>query len=91
MEDAAVQVRLDVHERARLRWQCRRGMRELDELLQPFVQRYLDVISAAELQVLRQLLTCPDQRLLSYLMLNETPEDQGWVDVIEKIRACAAD
>ena len=86
-----VQVSLDDQERARLRWQCRRGMRELDELLQPFVRRYLDVISARELQVLRQLLACPDQHLLAYLMLHETPEDQGWVDVINRIRICAAD
>jgi antitoxin CptB len=92
MSDATPdQVSLDDQERARLRWQCRRGMRELDELLQPFVRYYLDTISATELQVFRQLLACPDQRLLAYLMLHETAEDQGWVDVINKIRACAAD
>lgn len=80
-------VSLDEHERARLRWQCRRGMRELDELLQPFVRAGLEQISSSELQIFRQLLSCPDQQLLAYLMLNEIPEDQGWVDVIDKIRA----
>lgn len=79
------------HERARLHWQCRRGMRELDELLQPFVKRQLDHISDVELQVFRQLLNCPDQQLLAYLMLNEIPQDQGWVDVINKIRASVRD
>ena len=86
--DTSVSAQLDEHERARLRWQCRRGMRELDELLQPFVKRQLDHISDIELQIFRQLLKCPDQQLLAYLMLNEMPQDQGWVDVIGKIRAC---
>jgi len=82
---------LDNKGRERLRWQCRRGLRELDELLQPFLRRYLYTLSDGELQIFRQLLACQDQKLLAYLMLNETPLDQGWVDVIEKIRACAAD
>jgi len=82
---------LETHERAHLRWQCRRGMRELDELLQPFVRSQLDHISSAELQIFRQLLACPDQRLLAYLMLHESPQDQGWVAIIDKIRACATD
>ena len=75
----------------RLRWQCRRGLRELDELLQPFLRQHLYSLSDADLQVFRQLLACQDQELLAYLMLNESPQDQGWVDVIAKIRACAAD
>lgn len=87
----AVLVHLDEHERARLRWQCRRGMRELDELLRPYVTTCLDGVSSDELQIFRQLLNCPDQQLLAYLMLNETPQDQGWVDVIDKIRACVRD
>ena len=85
--DTSAPVQLDDHERARLRWQCRRGMRELDELLQPFVNAQLEGISSDELQIFRQLLNCPDQQLLAYLMLNEIPQDQGWVDVIGKIRA----
>jgi len=82
---------VDEKQRDRLRWQCRRGLRELDELLQPFLRRHLYDINEQELQVFRQLLACQDQKLLAYLMLNETPDDQGWVNVITKIRACAAD
>ena len=75
----------------RLRWQCRRGMRELDELLQPFLRRHLYSLDDDEMKIFRRLLACQDQQLLGLLMLNETPEDHGWVDVIAKIRACAAD
>lgn len=82
---------LDDKGRERLRWQCRRGLRELDELLQPFLRRYLYTLSDGELQIFRQMLVCEDQKLLACLMLNEIPQDQGWVDVIAKIRACAAD
>jgi len=90
-DGTVVQAQLDENERARLRWQCRRGMRELDELLQPFATVYLEQISLDELQIFRQLLNCPDQQLLAYLMLNEIPQDQGWADVIGKIRACVSD
>jgi antitoxin CptB len=78
-------------ERERLRWQCRRGLRELDELLQPFLRCRYDDLDAAEMLVFRDLLACTDPDLLNYLMKNKIPEDHGWVAIIEKIRSCAAD
>lgn len=66
-------------------------MRELDELLQPFVHRSVAELDETELQSFNEMLDCQDQKLLSYLMLNEIPEDQGWVDVITKIRTSAGD
>jgi len=81
----------DTKEHDRLRWRCRRGMRELDELLQPFASRYLADLGSDELASFCQLLECQDHKLLAYLMLNEIPADQGWVNVIKKIRASAAD
>jgi len=82
---------IDAKERERLRWQCRRGMRELDELLQPFLHRRYDGLDEEEMLIFRDLLACTDPDLLKYLMKHKTPEDQGWVDVIEKIRSCDAD
>jgi len=82
---------IDARERERLRWQCRRGLRELDELLQPFLRRRYDDLNEEEMRIFRDLLSCTDPDLLKYLMKNKAPQDQGWVDVIEKIRSCAAD
>ena len=53
---------------SRIRWQCRRGMRELDDLL----LRYLDKRHAgapeAEKRAFEALLALPDPELLGYLL-----------------------
>ncbi len=82
---------LDSRELNRLRWRCRRGMRELDELLQPFLRNCLTALSKDELRVFNEILNCQDQKLLNYLLLTEAPEDQGWVDVITRIRTSITD
>lgn len=76
-------------EYARLCWQCRRGMAELDALLQPFMERRYAGLSARQRQVFEELLTCPDQLLLEYLMGRTVPIDTEVVDVIQQIRATA--
>jgi antitoxin CptB len=51
----------------RLRWQCRRGMLELDIILNRFVDQYwqdLDNDLKAEFEL---LLRCPDQQLQKWL------------------------
>lgn len=75
----------------RLYWQCRRGMRELDELLIGFVRKKGSQLSAQDRERFTELLRTPDQQLLEWLMAREQPADQGLVDVIERIRAATAD
>jgi antitoxin CptB len=77
-------------ERARLHWQCRRGMRELDLLLQGFLDHAYDAASAAERAAFRRLLDYPDQLLLEYLLGSLPPSDKEISDVIGKIRGAAA-
>lgn len=79
-----------VRERARLHWQCRRGMRELDLLLQGFLDHAYDTASEGERTAFRRLLDYPDQLLLEYLMGSLPPSDRGISDVIVKIRGTAA-
>lgn len=77
-------------ERARLHWQCRRGMRELDLLLQGFLDHGYDAATAAERAAFRRLLDCQDQLLLEYLLGDLTPSDREIRDVIVGIRRAAA-
>jgi antitoxin CptB len=54
-------------ELSRLRWRCRRGMRELDELLLRYVERRLPLAAAGERAAFACLLELPDPELLGYL------------------------
>jgi antitoxin CptB len=75
---------------ARLRWQCRRGMLELDLLLETFVNRQYPELDAQGQAVFRQVLAYPDQLLFDYFFGTRMPMDKDVADVIEKIRCAAA-
>jgi antitoxin CptB len=48
---------------ARLRWRCRRGLLELDIVLEHFVVRHFDELDAARQQQFLTLLELPDNEL----------------------------
>ena len=54
-------------ELSRLRWRCRRGMRELDELLLRYVDRCLPEAEQGERDAFARLLELPDPDLFGYL------------------------
>lgn len=76
-------------QRARLRWQCRRGMRELDLMLRAFVDARYDTLDAEELVRLEQLLEYPDQLLLEILMGRQPPADPALAGLARAIREAA--
>lgn len=68
----------------RLRWQCRRGLLELDLLLRRFVELRYATLSALEQERFRELLAQPDPALLAWIQGQETPPDElKWI--IEKV------
>lgn len=73
-------------ERSRLGWRCRRGMLELDLLLQGFLDHGYDELSAVQQMRFAQLLELNDQQLLDYLMEREIPKEREDVELITKIR-----
>jgi len=66
---------LDAREKARLSWHCRRGMLELDLILQKFLEHRVDTLSDSELKLFDSLLNATDPELFAWLMGHETPED----------------
>lgn len=74
---------------ARLRWQCRRGMLELDLMLESFVDNCYADLPMKTKQAFHQLLKCQDQFLLDYLMGQDTPSDKDVADVAEQVRNAA--
>ena len=76
-------------QQARLLWQCRRGMLELDLLLLPFVEQHYHRLSDRERDALMTLLGYPDQQLLEYLMGHGVPHNKDVANVAEQIRNAA--
>ena len=72
---------------ARLRWRCRRGMRELDALLIGFVDRCGAGFTDAEMAAFEGVLELPDPVLHSYLLGRSAPPDTVTAELIERIRA----
>ena len=77
------------HKKSRLYWQCRRGMLELDSLLQGFYKLHIEQLSEQQLASFELLLSSPDDLLLEYLMGRTVPMDTGMADVVAKIRQSA--
>ncbi len=73
-------------QKARVRWQCRRGMLELDLLLARFVEKYLDELAEAQLMVFDRLLMAEDPVLYAWLMGHEKPLDQELLTFVDFIR-----
>ena len=69
-----------------LRWRCRRGMLELDLMLQSFVDKEVATLSSEEFVVFDRLLDYPDQVLLE-LFLNQTQSsDKDISQFVKRIR-----
>ena len=72
---------------ARLRWRCRRGMRELDALLIGFVDRCGARLTAEDMAAFEGVLELPDPVLHSYLLGRSAPADTATAELIGRIRA----
>jgi antitoxin CptB len=60
----------------KLRWRCRRGMKELDILLERYVDERFGGASPAEQEAFRQLLDTQDQVLYAYCLGAQQPPPQ---------------
>ena len=70
----------------RVRWQCRRGLLELDLTLLAFVDQKYTSLSPPECATFQRLLDTPDTQLQAWLLGNEEPPDYDFKQIIEKIR-----
>ena len=74
---------------SRLRWQCRRGMLELDLMLESFVEKRYHDLPVKTKKAFHQLLNCQDQILLDYLLGQDVPTDKDVADVAKQVRDAA--
>ncbi len=73
-------------ERARLRWRCRRGTKELDTLLSGFLERHFETLAAADRAAFEALLEQPDDLLLDWLLGRARPAREDWRRLVARIR-----
>ena len=77
----------DEVELRKLRWRCRRGMRELDQLLERWLDRQWRQSPTAERAAFLQLLETEDDKLWRWFLGHEAPADVEIAALVERIRA----
>jgi antitoxin CptB len=70
----------------KLRWRCRRGMKELDLLTLGYLERYYSSASVEDRQAFADLLEVQDPLLMSYMVGRETPADATTARVVGVMR-----
>jgi antitoxin CptB len=77
-------------ELGKLRWRCRRGMKELDVLLERYVDERFGAASAAEQEAFRLLLETQDTVLYAYCLGSEPvpPRLKSLIDRITAPHGC---
>ena len=71
---------------ARLRWKCRRGMREMDILMTRFLERGYAQMDELGQQAFERLLDAPDQDILVWLWSDVLPDDPELARLIVRMR-----
>ncbi|EEB79194.1 MAG: succinate dehydrogenase assembly factor 2 [Halioglobus sp.] len=69
----------------RMRWAARRGMLELDLVLEPFVQSRFATLDEADRIRFKDLMLSEDQDLFAWFMRREQPQDRELALIVKKI------
>jgi antitoxin CptB len=85
MERAASGEPTASRELGKLRWRCRRGMKELDLLLLRYVEEQYREASSAHQEAFRALLEAPDPVIYAYCLGGERPASPLLSSVIQRI------
>ena len=73
-------------EQSRLLWRCRRGIREMDIVLQAFLNGSYDSLSDVDKNTFSKLLDEADLDILNWIMGKDTPESNDFKKIITLIR-----
>lgn len=77
---------MDINDKSRIHWACRRGMLELDIPIMSFFNYDYDTLNDHDKHLFVQLLACDDPDLFGWLMNHSEPADPGLKSIIELIR-----
>lgn len=69
-----------------LQWRCRRGLKELDVIIQPFLADGYRELDPAAQAAFTRLMACEDPDLLDWFLRQSTPADPELEQLVEHIR-----
>lgn len=69
----------------RLRWRCRRGMRELDVLLEAWLDARGPALSDEELETFQRFLDTSDMDLQAWLTRRSRPDETAFAALVDDI------
>ena len=72
-------------EHNRMRWAARRGMLELDLILEPFVRLRYEHLDDSERAALTRLMSCEDQDLFAWFMQRGQADDEELAAIVSQI------
>ena len=72
----------------RLRWQCRRGLLELDLVLERFLERHGEQLQGERLSSFQTLLTFTDIELWDLVRARTECRDAALAEVVQWMRSC---
>lgn len=75
----------DIATTSRLRWRCRRGMRELDTLLERWLAERWPQADPSDRACFDRLLDCEDDQLWDWCMGRSRPDDPGLADIVDQV------
>ena len=78
---------ISINNKQKIYWACRRGMLELDVILNKFLEGAYDALTDAEKTLFIKLLAQTDPDLFSWLLGQDEPEDPKLQEIVTKVRA----
>lgn len=72
-------------EKKRMQWASRRGMLELDLILEPFVRERFSELDDADRSRYRKLMESQDQQLFGWFLRREAPKDPDLCAIVSLI------
>jgi len=88
---AAIEPQELAQELGKLRWRCRRGLKELDVLLTRYVEEQFCAAPAAHQAAFRELLDAQDTLIYAYCLGQERPPTALLRSLIERITLSSFD
>lgn len=79
-------ILISAEQKAKLKWQCRRGMLELDLILNRFLKENVDHMDIQQINSFETLLTHSDPEINLWLMGYEEPQEKELIDIVALIR-----
>ena len=72
-----------------LRWRCRRGMKELDQLLVRYIEQRYPPADSSERAAFQRLLACEDDALWRWFLSREAPPDPELQAIVQRVLSLA--